>query len=178
MKDQLKEHIEKNRQDFEIYTQDYETIWNDISWQLDNKRPFRSQHYRIYLRIAASILILITVGFAFYMGKRSAEINKNGISLHNVSPEMAETEAYYSALINDKMEIIKSQDPELDPDFWTSIKQLDQDYAQLKKDLQDKADSEKVIDAMINYYRLKLEMLERISEELKEKANDNEDINI
>ena len=67
---------------------------------------------------------------------------------------------------------------QLNKDTWESISQLDLDYEQLKKDLAEHADSDEVIDAMINYYRLKLEMLEEISKELKEKKIENEKINI
>ncbi len=51
---------------------------------------------------------------------------------------------------------------------------LDEDYQSLKNDIRDDADSEEVINAMIEYYRLKLAMLEKILDEVQ-KNNDNKD---
>ena len=58
---------------------------------------------------------------------------------------------------------------------------MDSDYSSLKKDLKDNADNQEVIDAMIDYYRLKLKMLEQILEELKnndDKTENNKSVSI
>jgi hypothetical protein len=54
------------------------------------------------------------------------------------------------------------------------MKLLDEEYKSLKNDLKDDADSEEVINAMIEYYRLKLEMLGKILLEIQ-KNNDHEE---
>ncbi len=178
MKDSLKKYVDENRMDFDIYQQDYDELWNGIEKKLQQKRSGHPTVFKTIMRIAASILIVCTVAMAYYMGKKSTEYNKHGIALHNISSEMAETEAFYISQINEKIEYIKDQNTPLNSDIWESLEMLDKDYEQLKKDLKDNADSEKVIDAMINYYRLKLEMLEQISSELHEKDDENESFNI
>ncbi len=177
MKDPLKKHIEKNRTDFDIYQFDMEESWMGISSQLDNS-PQRKSVLSSFMKIAATVLIIITVGFSYYLGKRSVDIKKEGIALHNISSELAETEAYYINLIDDKMDFISKNKTQIDEDIWESLHQLDMDYVQLKKDLTERADSDEVIEAMIGYYRLKLDMLEQISKELKEKRIEDEKVSI
>jgi hypothetical protein len=45
---------------------------------------------------------------------------------------------------------------------------MDKAFDEIKKDLQDDAANEEVIEAMMNHYRLKLEILERMLDEIKE----------
>ncbi len=178
MKDPLKKHIERTRADFDVYQTDYNLVWDQISEQLDRGNAPRRRIFKSVLKVAASIVIIISIGISYYLGKKSVEFNREGIALHNLSSELAETEAYYVTLIDDQMQFIKKNKSQLSSDTWLSIEQLDKDYDQLKKDLTERADSQEVIDAMINFYRLKLNMLEQISDELKEKQAENEHSNI
>jgi hypothetical protein len=91
-----------------------------------------------------------------------------------VSSELADTEAFYSSQIADKIKIIEVESGSLDPEIQMQLKMLDDDYLSLKKDLNDNADSEEVINAMIEYYRLKLAMLETILNEIQ-KNDDNKE---
>ena len=174
MKDALKKHIQKNRREFEIYQNDFDLLWPTISSKLDRERKSGNKVFRNLLKIAATVIIIISVGFAYYLGKRSVEYNREGIALHHISNELAETEAYYIGLINDQMEYLTKSEPQIENEIWESLHQMDSEYEQLKKDLTDQADSEEVINAMISYYRLKLNMLEKMSDELQEKPIENE----
>ena len=50
--------------------------------------------------------------------------------------------------------------------------EMDKAFLELKEDLKDDVDNEEVVEAMINNYRLKLKILERIMIEIEEKDNE------
>jgi len=180
MKDKLKEFVHENREAFDIYEDDYDKLWHKIDQRLSDQHaqsPFMVVFRKTY-RVAAVVLILISIGAAFLIGKRSAVYNQHGIALHNISPEMAETEAFYADQIDNKIELINAHENEISQEIWESLEKLDNDYEALKKDLRDGADTQEVIDAMIKYYRLKLQMLEQILKEINENEGGYEDISI
>ena len=67
------------------------------------------------------------------------------------------------------MDAIKSSRIELDPLIMEDMELLDNAYSELKSDLADGVDNEEVINAMISNYQIKLDILERILIEIKEK---------
>lgn len=177
MKDELKKYVEQNRADFDVYETDLSTAWLPIERGLGPHKRFRRLYVNT-LKIAASILVLFTIGMTFFVGKQNIYRDADGIALHDVSPEMAETELYYATLIEDKINFIARSNIEISDETWDYLHRLDEDYGELKQDLQDKADSEEVINAMIVYYRMKLELLEKIAGEINERKQGNEsDVN-
>ncbi|MCG8306741.1 MAG: hypothetical protein MI975_05060 [Cytophagales bacterium] len=176
MKDELKIFTGKHREQFELYTLDLDDAWQGIEEKLDaiNKRSIHVSWWGM-AKVAAVVLCTLTIGFGFYLNNQRMSRNENGISLHNISSELADTEAYYSSQIREKMELIELQSGEVDPEVLGALEILDDDYKSLKKDLNDYADSEEVINAMIEHYRLKLSMLEKILEEIQ-KNKDNEEV--
>ncbi len=177
--DKWKKFVEAHRKDFEIYEGDFEEVWKNIDAELGSR-----QHYVLRgrisrsMKIAASVALIAGLALAYLMGVRTAELRQNGIGLMNISEEMADTEVYYVAEINEKMSEIDQYVGAVDQRVLDQLEQLDKDYFMLKKDLRDEADNEEVIDAMIGYYRLKLSMLEQILEQIKEKNDRDEAHNI
>ena len=91
-----------------------------------------------------------------------------------ISAEMADTEVFYVEKINERLSEIEQYPGEMDPTSLGQLQKLDDDYQLLKKDLMDEADNEEVINAMIEYYRLKLSMLEEILSQIKTKSDRDE----
>jgi hypothetical protein len=173
MKDALKIFAEKNRESFEIHKLNLDDTWNEIELKL-NERETKSAKipWANILKIAAIFFVVMTISFGFYLNNQRIALNKNGIALHNISSELADTEAFYAAQISEKIEMIEFSAGTIDPLVLSQLEVLDDDYNSLKNDLQDNADSEEVINAMIQYYRLKLAMLETILDEIQ-KNDDN-----
>jgi chromosome segregation ATPase len=92
------------------------------------------------------------------------------------APELAETEKYYSGLIQTKLKELQgtlSSYPELKDGLHKDLAELDSVYRDLKKDLKDNVSNEEVVDAMIQNYRLKLKLLEQIQQEFKNQGSTN-----
>jgi len=86
-------------------------------------------------------------------------------------PELIEAEAYYSVQVSTKLrevETLAKGSPELLEHLHQDLGELDHVYEELKRDLQENLSNEQVVNAMIQSYRLKLEILERLLEQLKE----------
>ena len=100
--------------------------------------------------------------------------------------ELMEAEYYYTAQIEERKEefyCLTANNTGLRDDINMEMVELDQVFKNLKEDLKDNADNEEVVFAMIQNYRLKLEILEEILSQLRsaEKNNDcyeNETVNM
>ncbi len=173
MSDNLKKHIEKNRQDYEVFKVDYDDLWAGIEKKLDEK----TRHvfpWNNVLKIAASILLIMTLSVGFLWIKGNTIRYADGVSLADLSPELAEAEVYYNQLVNAKLEMIRVSNATIDPAVIADFNLLDSAYQELKVDLEDNMFNEEVIDAMIQNYRIKLQMLEMILKDIK-KTNGDED---
>lgn len=85
--------------------------------------------------------------------------------------ELVEAEAYYTAQISLRKEEVfrlTSGLPDVRQEIDLEIVELDKVFEELKEDLKDNADNEEVIEAMIQNYRLKLDILEEMLYRLKE----------
>ena len=174
MRDELKKYTEQHRPSFESYKLDLDEAWSGIDSRL-NELDGKSHNFpwmRI-MKVAAIFLVIMTVAFGYYLNSQRLELDKNGIALHNISSELADTEAFYANQIAEKIKLIEVSVGNIDPQISTQLEILDEDYQSLKEDLRDDADSEEVINAMIEYYRLKLGMLEKILDEIQK--NDTKD---
>jgi len=173
MNDELKEFTEQNRDRFELPTPDLEMSWIGIESRLDRTEgKVINFPWRTFLKVAASIILVAVVALGYYANTRRIATENNGIALHDISKELAETEAFYAGEIQEKIQMLEVAEGSLDPEVRLQLDQMDEDYTELKNDLQDRADSEEVINAMIGYYRLKLELLEKILDEIQETNED------
>ncbi|MEQ9468810.1 MAG: hypothetical protein RLN88_15480 [Ekhidna sp.] len=156
MRDNLKDHIENTREDFELYPFNSDQEWVKISGkikpQTEKKDPWRT------FGIAACFACIIGCTI-FFMNATGPE------------NEMAEMEQYYNAEINQKVTLIKSQLG--DDSILKDLEAMDAAFAELRTDLKDNVDNEEVVTAMMENYRLKLKILEEILSELeKEKSEE------
>lgn len=155
MRDSLKEHIENRREDFELYPFDSDQEWVKLSKRI---KPQKRDPWRV-AGIAACFALVI-VGSVFVANNK-----------HSGNNEVAELENFYEGEINQRITLIKSQLQ--DDKILKDLEEMDIAFAELKADLNDNVDNEEVITAMMENYRLKLQILEEILNELeKEKSEE------
>jgi hypothetical protein len=174
MKDELKIFAEKNRESFEIHKLNLDDAWKDIEHKLDEQVTNTIKiPWGTILKVAAVFFIVMAAGIGFYLNNQRISLDRNGIALHNISAELADTEAFYATQISEKIKLIEYATGTVDPLVLSQLQLLDDDYSSLKNDLKDNADNEEVINAMIEYYRLKLSMLETILDEIQKNDDKN-----
>ena len=108
---------------------------------------------------------------AMMAGQEDKEIMKN-------IPELKEAEVYYTSLLNDKINQVKpllEQYPDLGKSLEQDLSELDSIYSELQQDLRDNIANDEVVEAMIQNYILKIQILEDLLEYMDESSKTNED---
>ncbi len=127
-------------------------------------------HWRKVLTIAASVLILF--GISFSIMKLTP---KKEVELATVSPQMEETQSFFTSTIEVQLEEInKISSPEttkLVSDAMEQLKKLEADYEHLKKDLFHSGNDKRVISAMIRNFQKRASLLENVLEKIDDINN-------
>jgi hypothetical protein len=171
MKDNLKKYIDQQRESFDLENQDLDGLWLNISSRVQEKNKTNFFQSKVLWRTAAAILVF--VGLSWLIIIRPINQNNTSISsIYSYSTELAEAEGYYTSIIDAKMHQINNYKDKIDPQIFEDIKALDNAMSELERDLKDNIDNEEVINAMIQNYRIKLEILEKIQSQLEEVENE------
>jgi hypothetical protein len=174
MSDRLEEFVRQHHEQFDRREPD-PSVWLRIN---PGKTSTERGHSPMrWLRIAAAVAMIFagsTAGIYFLTGEK-AEQAQYGSELYN---EMMESEQYYSQMVADRYDELKpllANNPEAGKELDADMEELDEVYGELKEDLKDNAANPEVIEAMILNYRVKLEILEDLLNQLKEKEKENQD---
>ncbi len=133
----------------------------------------RSLFSRIpYVLKAAVILLLVALSsILVYEQARIYYQNQRVLSLQDISEEFGEAEFYYTSLINNKYQQINKlniDDPKQKKILMIELEEMDRLFHSLQKDFQANPKDERVINAMISHYQLKLEVMSQIIKQLEE----------
>ena len=178
----------------EKFVRDHRDEFDDLEpspalWEKINPKQPKVIHIdwkRVMIRVAAVVVIFIS-SYYFHDFVQNRNSEKNLAADEAVSKdrekysELMEAEMYYTSMIDSKKEeifMLAASEPQLREEITNELVELDEDFRNLKEDLNDNADNEEVIAAMIQNYRLKLRILEETLEQLQqsnnEKSTDNE----
>ena len=120
-----------------------------------------------FLKVAVIITFVI---FSGLIGYQIRNMQANHLGLGTISPEYREVELFYTANINNQLGMLK-QFGSFNKEQHQSIldeelKDMDERYSQLKRELALHPDDDRIIQAMIEYYQVKTNILNRIIEQL------------
>ena len=125
----------------------------------------KSNFWKPFLSIAASVLLLVTV---FISISKSNEPH----DLASISPEMAETQNFFTNAISAELEKLNN---ELTPEFQDlvvdalfQIELLEQNYIKLKQDLTASGNDKRVINAMISNFQDRINILNNVLNQIEE----------
>ncbi len=126
------------------------------------------------LKVAA-IVVLVVISSIWGFDKIFLQ-HEEGISLGELSPEYNEVEQYFVFEVNQKYREIDDSDFFADSlqkiVMMKELKEMDSIYNSMKVDLKTNPDNERVINAMIEHYQLKLDIMNHILNQLHDiKAN-------
>jgi hypothetical protein len=175
MSDRLEDFVKQNREQFDLHEPD-PSVWlkiNPASVPLDGTPVGKERRPMRWLRIAAAIAMIFagsSAGIWFLTGERG-EADRYSDELYR---EMQETEEYYTRMVAQRYNELRpylASDPVANEMLTADMQELDEVYKDLKEDLKDDVSNPEVIEAMILNYRVKLEILEDLLNQLKEKEN-------
>ena len=185
MKDNLEKFIHENRAEFDREIPSLK-VWAAIDKAISpeevDKPTAKPRRLWRHAWIAASIAFLLATG-AFIGLQMGTDPQSEIASLSDYSSEYAEMEVYYQTQIQKKVAQLARYD---DITVGEDLKQVDEFMQELKQELQEapKGNEEKIINAMIDNYQTKINILERVLERIQStnqenlKSEENETIDI
>jgi hypothetical protein len=177
-KDKIGEFIQDNRSAFDDL-EPSSAAWDKIENRINSKSERQISRINHWIWKAAVLICVFASAWflhdlADYTANHKHTIEPASVSGTSVLNEMADGEAYYTAQINNKqaeLEKYTREHPEIIDDLKKEFRELDRDNLQLKEDLVESNASEKVIEAIMQSYRIKLQILEQVLSELKGNRN-------
>ncbi len=130
-----------------------------------------------YLLKAAVVTLLVTLS-SLWTWDHFIRSDRNRMTLGDVSPQYREVENYYVHQVrNMESELVNidlKNNPEQKKMLLSELKSMDSVYVQLQKELKANPDDERIINAMIEHYQTKVDMMNYIVNQLKEIRNENQ----
>jgi len=130
-----------------------------------------------HLLKAAAVAIMITLS-SLWTWEHVLSPDANKMTLSEVSPEYREVEQYYvhqvSLMVDEIEGIWINGQPEDKQILIDELEEMDKTYEDLQEDLKANPNDERVINAMVEHYQRKVEVMNYILSQLKEIQNNNE----
>ena len=167
----LKNYIDQNRDQFDEVNppEGHEMRFADKLGRTQKKR--RSINVSTFLKIAAiSVLTLLSSLYVFENITR--EKTEPLLTLSEINKDYVDVEYYFTSTTNNQLEFIENTldgDSSMEKELLMSeLSSLDSLHLQLQKELNANPNDERVINAMLQYYQFKLNVLTQIVDRLKE----------
>jgi hypothetical protein len=130
-----------------------------------------------YLLRAAVVTLLITLS-SLWTWDHFIRPGSSRMTLGQVSPQYKEVENYYVHQVNlmegEIVNVDLKNNPEQKALLLNEMKSMDSTYVSLQKELKANPNDERIINAMIEHYQTKLDVMSYIVSQLKTIRNDNQ----
>jgi hypothetical protein len=132
----------------------------------------QSRKYSIpyYIKVAVVLLLVSISSILVYETVINPRFERNIYSFGKLSPEYREVEDYFIRTINVKYNNLQNLDleDEIQKDMiLKELNEMDKIYQSLSKELENDPNNERLINAMIQHYQLKLEILTDLTNQLE-----------
>lgn len=164
----FEEFIRQHRPDFEG-PGPRPALWDQLEQQLAPRKKGKviSLLARHWLKVAVVLVLVMNTIMIheFLQWKKQPQ-------LVNVSPELQDAKMYYTTQIEQRLQAIKAYPPAsvgLDSVARRELELRNGTYQVLETELLQNPGNERIKAALVRYYQLKLDLLDKILEELREK---------
>lgn len=156
--DLLQQHIQKINFPEELPSGHIRRFENKLLNNLHGNKKATSS-YLIYA-IAASVMLVLSLSI-FILSERNPE---NKMLLSEENSEIIETEHFLQNEISQRLAKIETltTEPEQTLNFKNDLKEIDNSLVSLSEDLKQTPGDQRIVNAIINTYRLKIETLDNI----------------
>ncbi|MFO7935924.1 MAG: hypothetical protein R6U78_17805 [Bacteroidales bacterium] len=136
-----------------------------------NEKPVRRIRIRHAIQVAASVAVILASAFVIVNQSR----NGDRMAEREIPEAWMEADRYYASQMDERYEQIRNFTFEKEEEktlLLHELEDLDVRHQQLMSDLQAHPDDERVINALIRHYQLKLEVMDQIIRQLKQFKNE------
>ena len=143
--------------------------------------PVRKFNFRHALQVAASLAIILTSAIVLMKQNKSGD----KMAHQEIPAAMLEADMYYTSQVNaryDEIKEFKFENSEEKTVLLNELNDLETYHQQLMSDLESNPDDDRVINALIRHYQIKLEVMDQIIIQLNQvknetyKENENESV--
>jgi len=179
--DNIEEYIANNRTEFDMDSPP-PMVWMNIEKHLDGElktdavvRQIKSPGIMRIMQMAAMFVVVMGVGLLIGL-----QLNQGNEYSSPQLQEFVEAEKHYSKEIDKMWTVVKASGVEEKETIQADLNALDAVYNELKTELisNPKVNTDYVVNAMINNYRAKIDMLEIVLNKHKEEKTNNQQINL
>jgi len=189
----LEDFISQNREQFDDL-EPRADIWANIAKELDafdvqqvqplKKREAKTFSLGFVLKVAASVIVVMGLGFAVYL--KTLKTTNTGVDLADINPTYAKQQMHLVSVIatqKNELKQIAKFDPQLYQEFNGEITRMQAIYKKLNADLATSPNQERVLRAMIRNLQIQTEVLnqqlnviEQFNQSKKDHEIENKDI--
>ena len=176
MKDRFEDFIRQHTDEFDSI-EPKDSLWEGIDKKIGKQKTI---NWRLVISRTAAVAAIFIVSFVV-----QKMFFNNGFELPRTEakieiPELTEAEIYYNNMINVKLSEVQpllSDHPYLENELNTDLQELDRLYNDLKNDLKDNVANHEVLEAMIQNYRLRIQILEEMMSYLQPEEKEENNAN-
>ena len=172
--DNFEKHIRENAAQFNEHKADKAKLWANIANELEIKESKVVPLWKSsWLKVAASVVILIGLGMAFIQSK-----GEDAIETNYVSKELLDIDMHYKGLVSYQVALVQNHPKLSDEDkteFLSFMDELDEEYEQLRLEMRNNLDNELVLEAIISNYKQRITLIEQLLQQINDSKITNED---
>lgn len=172
--DKIEKFVRENKSAFDDAVPDNK-VWDHITNALDESTPIVSSEKRTVVRymsrvgkrwMSAAAVLLIAVSLAAFI--RTYQV-KTQMEDNAIPADLRDAQAYYESKISSKIETITaiSGRQNVDTSLFHLLGERDAEYDRIRQDLHSNPGNPHVRSAFVEYYRSRLEVLNRMEDHLK-----------
>lgn len=173
--DEFEKYIKQNKSKFDVHKADITKMWKVIGSELDKPKTKIVPLWKTPIfKIAASVMLVIGIltFLNFSIGTSTSSTN------NFASTELHEIDMYYQKMVQAHVKLVQkntSLSTSNKEEFLDFMDELDEEYEILKLDLGDNIDNELVLEAIINNYKKRIELIENLLEQINDSKNETND---
>ena len=174
--DNFEKHIRENATQFGKQKADRAKLWANISKELEVKKPKTIPLWKSpVLKIAATLLLFL--GIASIVGLQIFGMN-SATEAQYASQDLLDIDMHYKELVSYQVRLVQNHPKLTDVDkidFLSFMEELDAEYEQLRSEMLNNLDNERVLEAIITNYRQRIELIENLLQQISDSKIQDDD---
>jgi len=177
--DPLEQFIRDNKEQLQHRAKDREALWDKINRDIEPRKTpiFRKLNWQRWAA-AASVVLALSLGLLWLQNDNMA--NQDNLAGQK-SVEVLEIESHYQKLINARVLQVKNSTELTDQqkeEILSYLNNLEKESTSLEKELEVNINNVQIIQAIINNYRARLDVMEKLLDSATNQKNKKHERNI
>lgn len=160
MSNKLEGFVKDNKKAFEAKGPS-DKLWGRIEAELDKKKQSHSKKIKLYQWMSIAALLAVSLGI--YSSYNYNQVNYE-IAVADINADYGKKAVHFASLIEEKrdsLQLYAKENPNLFKKFVSDLKKLDQDYEELKRELQTSPNPETVVSEMMKNLEIQANILSK-----------------